>query len=119
LHCLSDLTGIVQALSFDLQTATMTPLPVITLDKILDYATLKNLVYVSGGIIILEAGRWLYWPIRKLFSPLRHLPGPRNESLIFGNLRRIFAAQNSVVHEAWAEKHGPTYVYRGFLSVSD
>ncbi|KAG8768680.1 hypothetical protein FRC12_005439 [Ceratobasidium sp. 428] len=88
----------------------------ITPDNILDYLNAKNLLYICGSIFLFKLGRWLYLPIRKIFSPLRHLPGPTNESFIFGNLRRIFAAQNSVVHEVWIKQYGPTYVYRGFLS---
>ncbi|QRV98590.1 cytochrome P450 family protein [Ceratobasidium sp. AG-Ba] len=95
--------------------ATTTPLPVI-LSDISDVLTIKNALYLSGGAIVLRVSYWLYWPLRKLFSPLRHLPGPKNESLMFGNLKRIFAAPNSVVHEAWVEEYGPTYVYRGFAS---
>ncbi|KAG9094931.1 hypothetical protein FS749_011509 [Ceratobasidium sp. UAMH 11750] len=94
----------------------MVPPLAITCDKVLGYLTVKNLLYVSSGLVLLRVGRWFYFPIRRLFSPLRHLPGPRNESFLFGNLRRIFAAQNSVIHEAWIKEYGSTYVYRGFLS---
>lgn len=95
----------------------MTSLPVVTLDDVLKYATRENLIYLFGGLFILKLGEWTYWPIRKLFSPLRHLPGPKNENLLFGNLKRIFGASNSVIHEAWLREYGTTFTYRGFLSV--
>jgi hypothetical protein len=92
---------------------------VVTLDGVLDYATLENLIYLSGGLILLKLGQLSYWPIRQLFSPLRHLRGPKNDSIIFGNLKRIFAAPSSVLHEEWMEQYGSTYAYRIFMSVCD
>lgn len=83
------------------------------------YATLENIIYVSGGIILMRVAAWLYWPIRKLFSPLRHLQRPPNGSFLFGNLKQVFAAPSAVVHEGWIQEYGSTYAYRGFLSVSD
>jgi hypothetical protein len=89
-----------------------------SVDKLLHYATLKSLAYLFVGTILFKFAQWSYWPIRKLFSPLRRLPGPVNESLIFGNLKLIFSSPNVVVHEEWVKNHGPTFAYRGFLSVS-
>jgi hypothetical protein len=100
-----------------LLAATMTDLPLIPLETLAAYATLKNFVYISGGIVLIKLAELAYWPVRKSFSPLRHLAGPPNESFIFGNLKRIFAAQSSVIHEEWVEKYGPTFAYRGFLLV--
>ncbi|KAF8604787.1 cytochrome P450 [Ceratobasidium sp. AG-I] len=94
----------------------MTSLPLVALDDVLKYATRENLLYLFGGLLFLKIGEWTYWPIRKLFSPLRHLRGPKNESLVFGNLKRIFGAQNSVLHEEWVGEYGLTFAYRGFLS---
>ncbi|KAJ1300945.1 hypothetical protein OPQ81_003371 [Rhizoctonia solani] len=88
----------------------------VPLDTLIEYVTLKNLLYLSGGIVLIKIGEGIYQPIRKLFSPLRELPGPSNESFIFGNLKRIFAAPNSVIHESWLEEYGSTLRYRGFLS---
>nr|AVZ23853.1 cytochrome P450 [Thanatephorus cucumeris] len=88
----------------------------IPLDTLTEYATFKNLLYISGGILLFKIAEGAYYPIRKLFSPLRELPGPSNESVIFGNLKRVFAAPNSVIHEAWLKEYGSTLAYRGFLS---
>ncbi|CAE6426980.1 unnamed protein product [Rhizoctonia solani] len=88
----------------------------VPLDRIFEYATLRNFLYLSGGVILIKVAEGVYHPIRKLFSPLGELPGPPNESFIFGNLKRVFAAPNSVIHESWLEEYGPTVRYRGFLS---
>ncbi|CAE6464609.1 unnamed protein product [Rhizoctonia solani] len=89
---------------------------IVPLNTLTEYATFRNLLYLSGGIVLFKIAEGAYYPIRKLFSPLRQLPGPPNESLIFGNLKRIFAAPNSVIHEAWLKEYGSTLTYRGFLS---
>ncbi|KAG8769239.1 hypothetical protein FRC12_005086 [Ceratobasidium sp. 428] len=77
--------------------------------------TLRNLCYLIGGIILLRILQWSYGPVRRLFSPLRHLPGPKCESIIFGNMKRIFSNPNLVVQEQWAEEYGSTFAYRGIL----
>ncbi|KAG9098413.1 hypothetical protein FS749_003865 [Ceratobasidium sp. UAMH 11750] len=91
-------------------------LSIVTLDEILEHATLKNIVYLLGSLVLLKAAQLSYDPIRHLFSPLRHLAGPKNDSFLFGNLRRVFAAPNSALHEEWRELYGSTYAYRGFIS---
>ncbi|KAG9075295.1 hypothetical protein FRC06_010168 [Ceratobasidium sp. 370] len=91
-------------------------LSVVSLDEILDYATLENLAYLLGGLVLLKAAQLSYDPIRHLFSPLRHLAGPKNDSFIFGNLKRVFAAPNSTLHEEWRELYGSAYAYRVFFS---
>ncbi|KAF8604786.1 cytochrome P450 [Ceratobasidium sp. AG-I] len=94
----------------------ITPQQHIALETVLPYATLKNLVYLSGTLIIVEMAHSIYPTIRKLFSPLRQLAGPKNDSLLFGNLRQLFTAQQSSIHEDWLEKYGSTFAFRGFLS---
>ena len=56
--------------------------------------------------------------ITPLLSPLRDLPGPPSPSFAFGNLKEIFDADNSVLHEAWTEKYGHTLMYRAWFNVS-
>ncbi|KAK7438395.1 hypothetical protein VKT23_018009 [Stygiomarasmius scandens] len=51
-----------------------------------------------------------------LTSPLRFLPGPKNASWLFGNLRQIQAADTAVLHEQWVEEYGPTMRYQGFFN---
>ncbi|KAG2159211.1 cytochrome P450 [Suillus bovinus] len=50
-----------------------------------------------------------------LRSPLRTLPGPRGTSWLFGNLKDIFSAENSVLHEQWVGQYGTTLKYKGFF----
>ena len=53
----------------------------------------------------------------QLTSPLRTLPGPPMTSLIWGNMKEIFEAENSVVHERWSSDYGPTIRYRGLFGL--
>lgn len=57
--------------------------------------------------------------IAPLLSPIRDLPGPPNPSFIWGNLKEILDAENSVLHEAWTEKYGNTLMYRAWFQVSE
>lgn len=50
-----------------------------------------------------------------LRSPLRALPGPKGTSWLYGNLKDIFNAENSVLHEGWVEQYGTTLKYKGFF----
>ncbi|QRV84537.1 cytochrome P450 family protein [Ceratobasidium sp. AG-Ba] len=84
--------------------------------KLHEFVTFNNLACLFGALGLFRLLRWSYLPLRRQFSPLRHLPGPKNKSVLFGNMREIFASQNLVVHEKWAQEHGPTLAYRGILS---
>ncbi|KAJ7272844.1 cytochrome P450 [Mycena rebaudengoi] len=55
---------------------------------------------------------------REFNSPLRHLPGPKSSHFFFGNIRDIWKAENSVLHEAWVRKYGPTLRYKGFIGMT-
>ncbi|KAG8703083.1 hypothetical protein FRC09_004363 [Ceratobasidium sp. 395] len=94
----------------------MDALPTVTLDEVLGHATLQNLVYLIGGLAVLKVAQLSYNPVRQQFSPLRQLTGPKNESLIFGHMKRIFAASGWVIQEEWMERYGATFAYRSFLS---
>ncbi|KAI0795607.1 cytochrome P450 [Abortiporus biennis] len=52
---------------------------------------------------------------RSIRSPLRNLPGPPNPSFIFGQMKAIFKADNSVLQEEWVVKYGHTISYKGFF----
>lgn len=54
---------------------------------------------------------------RATTTPLRHVPGPPSPSLLWGNLKIIQAAENSVPQEQWAAQYGPTIAYRGIFGV--
>ncbi|KAG9128431.1 hypothetical protein FRC07_012539 [Ceratobasidium sp. 392] len=94
----------------------MATLSNLTLDEILDYATLHNFAYLMGGLALLKIAQLSYDPVRNQFSPLRRLKGPKNDSFIFGHMKRIFAAPGSVLHEEWMETYGAVFAYRSFLS---
>lgn len=50
-------------------------------------------------------------------SPLKTLPGPPRTSFLWGNMKEIFEAENSVVHEQWSKDYGPTIRYRGLFGL--
>ncbi|KAG1903374.1 cytochrome P450 [Suillus fuscotomentosus] len=50
-----------------------------------------------------------------LRSPLCVLQGPKGTSWLYGNLKDIFKAENSVLHEQWVEQYGMTLKYKGFF----
>ncbi|KAJ8463981.1 hypothetical protein ONZ45_g17392 [Pleurotus djamor] len=54
----------------------------------------------------------------ELTSPLRHLPGPKSSSWLYGNFKEIFDAENSVLHEKWVSEYGPTIKYRGMFGIT-
>lgn len=70
----------------------------------------------AGGVVLLVY-RLTYRFRRSWRSPLQHLPGPPNPSLIFGHMKAIFAAENSVLHENWVQEYGPNITYKGFFGV--
>lgn len=51
-------------------------------------------------------------------SPLRILPGPPNDSYIFGNLIQIRDADAAAIHVKWGKEYGPVVQYKAWLSVS-
>lgn len=50
-------------------------------------------------------------------SPLQLLPGPPSRSFIYGNMKEIWIADNSVLHEKWIEEYGPTMKYTSFVGI--
>jgi hypothetical protein len=102
---------------FDSQLTNMGPLPAITVDTISGLATLKNLAYLSGCYVLFKSAQLTYQTTRRILSPLRHLAGPQNDSVIFGNTKRIFGAPLGVVHEEWLEKYGSTFTYKEVMLV--
>jgi len=78
------------------------------------YTSLIALCLGGTIFVIVKAIRPLW---RSYRSPLRLLPGPPNPSFFFGQMREIFKADNSVLHEAWVEKYGPNVTYKGLLGM--
>ncbi|KAJ3514175.1 hypothetical protein NLJ89_g2525 [Agrocybe chaxingu] len=51
-------------------------------------------------------------------SPLHALYGPPSTSFIYGNIKEISDAENSVLHEKWVEEYGPTLKYKAFFGMN-
>ncbi|KAH9946884.1 cytochrome P450 [Amylocystis lapponica] len=68
-------------------------------------------VYVTGRLVHLLI-------ILPLKSSLRFLPGPRSPSPLYGHLRAISKAADSVLHEQWTEQYGPTLKYKSFMNAN-
>ncbi|KAF8162807.1 cytochrome P450 [Crassisporium funariophilum] len=68
------------------------------------------------------AAYWVYKVILFAYSewtsPLHALPGPASSSFIFGNLKDIWKAENSVLHEKWIAEYGSTITYKGFFGMN-
>ncbi|KAG9018780.1 hypothetical protein FRB90_009784 [Tulasnella sp. 427] len=97
-------------------------LPIDQVQQILEefpYSTWQVAGAATGSYLAYKlAGFVKSWLIDPQFSPLRDVPGPESyESLIWGNLGKIFKAPPSKVHEEWMNEYGHTITYRGmFLS---
>ncbi|KAF7294573.1 hypothetical protein MIND_00993800 [Mycena indigotica] len=77
--------------------------------------TKKTLVSIAGTLgayVLFKLFQLLH---REFHSPLRLLPGPKSTNWIFGNLRDIFKAENSVLHEQWVKEYGSTIQYKIFF----
>lgn len=47
----------------------------------------------------------------------REFPGPPSASWLYGNMRQIWDAESSVMHEKWVEEYGTTIKYRSYFGV--
>ncbi|KAF6758735.1 cytochrome P450 [Ephemerocybe angulata] len=50
-------------------------------------------------------------------SPVRILPGPSSPGWLWGNIKQIQDAENSVLHEKWAREYGSTLSYRAMFGI--
>ncbi|KAF9230065.1 hypothetical protein BU15DRAFT_69515 [Melanogaster broomeanus] len=58
----------------------------------------------------------LLWLVYHEFtSPLRHLPGPKATSLIYGNMGDIWETESCFLQEKWVKEYGNTLRYKGFF----
>ncbi|KAG8768678.1 hypothetical protein FRC12_005437 [Ceratobasidium sp. 428] len=89
--------------------------PTNMLGELQRHVTPHNIAYLVGSIILVKGIQWSYWPIRRLFSPLGRLPGPKTESLIWGNLKQVLMSSNLNIYEQWSETYGSTFAYRGLF----
>lgn len=78
----------------------------------------KTVAYLT--LAFAAALLWKLHPVilRYFTSPLKHLPGPPNDSWFRGNTEAIDVEDNSVPQERWSRECGShTITYRGPLSV--
>jgi hypothetical protein len=54
----------------------------------------------------------------QFFSPLRHIPGPPKESIVYGNMPSIVREPPGFLHTQWSEKYGGVTKYTGVFGVS-
>ncbi|EKM59824.1 uncharacterized protein PHACADRAFT_138071 [Phanerochaete carnosa HHB-10118-sp] len=74
------------------------------------------IVYAIGVLIALALYKLTSFMWSRIASPLRHLPGPPNDSLIWGNVEVIQKEEESVPQDRWAQQYGHTIAYRGLFS---
>ncbi|KAG9077261.1 hypothetical protein FRC06_009007, partial [Ceratobasidium sp. 370] len=97
----------------------MDNLPISMSEMMRKYIPLYKLPYLLGSIVVVKVAQWSYWTIRKPFSPLRRLPGPKSESFIWGNLKQVLSSPNLTIYEEWSEIYGSTFAYQGLFSLKD
>lgn len=76
------------------------------------------LLWTSLGAIALLLWKLVPGFVRSFRSPIRTLQGPPSPSWLWGQSKKIWAAENSVLQQEWIEKYGKVLTYTGFLSVS-
>jgi len=76
----------------------------------------KLLVSSLGALFTFGLYQLVKLIITQRKSPLRDLPGPETSHWFYGNLREIWKADNSVLHEKWVSQYGPTLTYKGFFN---
>ena len=75
---------------------------------------------VAVGLAILAMALWKAFPVllHPFTSPLRHLPGPPNASLFWGQFLEIFKVDTGVLQEKWMGEYGNVIAFQGMLGVS-
>lgn len=77
---------------------------------------LTPLAFTLGTFAVYKLARFVW---REYISnPLGDFPGPPSPSWLYGNMRQIWDAENSVMHEGWVSEYGNTIRYRVFFGMS-
>lgn len=84
-------------------------------NAMITFGTLALSVLATGATYVLF--KLAKIAVHPFFSPLRYIPGPPSPSFIFGNMKQIFHAENSVLHEQWIDQYGTTLKYKGLMNV--
>ncbi|KAF7354243.1 Cytochrome P450 [Mycena venus] len=75
---------------------------------------LRFLATAAGAIISVQLIRTIYRAVYlRFYSPVCYLSGPPNPSWVSGNFGRVTFAKT----QEWQAKYGPTFMFRGFMSV--
>ena len=74
-------------------------------------------LYVGGAVVALILYQVVPFLWKASTSPLRHLPGPPNDHLFWGNMLVIQKENNSVPQERWVEQYGLNIAYKGVFGV--
>ncbi|KAJ6510544.1 cytochrome P450 [Mycena sanguinolenta] len=78
----------------------------------------KLLVSIAGSLGVYGLYELFKIVYGELTSPIRRLPGPKSTHWFYGNMRDIFKAENSVLHEQWVQEYGPTIKYKVFFGMT-
>ncbi|CAK5263997.1 unnamed protein product [Mycena citricolor] len=78
----------------------------------------KVLVALGGTLGAFGLYELLKLVYKEFNSPIKHLPGPKPTHWFYGNMRDIFRAEASVLHEQWVQEYGPTIKYKGLFGMS-
>ncbi|CAE7112068.1 unnamed protein product [Rhizoctonia solani] len=79
-----------------------------------EHITIRRLLFLSCGLVIVKFRPLICLISRRLRSPLRHLPGPPSKNWIVGHFFMLLEAQGTTIWETWLEKYGKTMQIRGF-----
>ncbi|EKM83173.1 hypothetical protein AGABI1DRAFT_118526 [Agaricus bisporus var. burnettii JB137-S8] len=77
---------------------------------------LTPLAVTISAYVFCKLARFVWWEY--VSNPLSDFPGPANPSWIYGNMKQIRDAENSVLHESWTGEFGKTIKYKFFFGRS-
>ncbi|GAA6043615.1 hypothetical protein JCM8097_008290 [Rhodosporidiobolus ruineniae] len=89
-----------------------------TLSTVLAWSYEHPLLFAGVALICTALGAYVYVVVASLvrphYSPLRDLPGPKRDHLVWGNLARIFEEEPGVSHKRWMKEFGGAVKYGSF-----
>ncbi|TFK25769.1 hypothetical protein FA15DRAFT_328917 [Coprinopsis marcescibilis] len=80
-----------------------------SLPRIKHAVVLITVGYAAATLLFRILGYWT--------CHVRCLPGPPSSSFVYGNMKEIWQADNSVLHEKWVKEYGPTLRYKSFFGI--
>ncbi|KAJ7182320.1 cytochrome P450 [Mycena crocata] len=75
------------------------------------------LLPIAGTLLCYVLARVVLLAYHHFTSPLRHMVGPKNPSLILGNFRQM--ADDTLLSQKWREEFGPNFHFKGLFSISE